>query len=216
MTKDLATMTPLPLDLTASALTGFGIGIALASAPGPVQAVILAEAVRGGPGRGLRAVAGASLSFGTLLIAMALGLSALAVSGAPLRILQVLGGAFLLWLAADGFRAGVASRAEQRPSLPPAARGSLAVLINPGAWLFLGAVAAPLLGLAATQGGTAAALATALALMAGAAIGDTALALLGGIGLRRAGPRPARWTQRGLAVVLAGLGVLLLVSGIRS
>jgi threonine/homoserine/homoserine lactone efflux protein len=201
--------------MTAGLLAGLGIGIALAGAPGPVQAVILAEAARGGPSRGLRAVAGASLTFGTLLVALALGLSALAVEGAFLDGLQIVGGAFLIWLAVDGLRAGApASTSPERRSLPPAARGSLAVLLNPGAWLFLGAVASPLFSWsAASGGGTVAALVAAFALMAGAAAGDTVLAVVGGIGMRRAPARVGDLVQRGLAVVLGLLGAWLLVSG---
>lgn len=201
---------------TTSVLAGLGIGVALAGAPGPVQAVILAEAARGGPRRGIQAVAGASLSFGTLLVALALGLSALALSGTPLRVLQVVGGAFLLWLAIDGFRSAAASTPSDRGrgSLPPAVRGSLAVLLNPGAWIFLGAVASPLFSSSAQEGGTPAALLAAIALMAGTAVGDTVLAIVGGIGLRRAGGSTGSWVQRALAVILAILGGWLLVSGL--
>lgn len=201
--------------MTAGVLAGLGIGIALAGAPGPVQAVILAEAARGGPSRGLQAVAGASLTFGTLLVALALGLSALAVEGPILEGLQIVGGAFLIWLAVDGLRAGgSASASSERRSLPPAARGSLAVLLNPGAWLFLGAVASPLFSWsAAGGGGTTAALLAAVALMAGAAAGDAVLAVIGGIGLRRAPARVGEVVQRGLAMVLGLLGAWLLLTG---
>jgi len=201
---------------TTSALAALGIGIALAGAPGPVQAVILAEAARGGPRRGIQAVVGASLSFGTLLVALALGLSALALAGTGLRFLQVVGGAFLVWLAIDGFRSASGSTPDDNAggSLPPAIRGSLAVLLNPGAWIFLGAVASPLFSSSAQEGGTPAALLSAIALMAGAALGDTALAIVGGIGLRRAGVSARRWIQRALAVILAALGGWLVVSGV--
>ena len=201
---------------TTSALAGLGIGLALAGAPGPVQAVILAEAARGGPRRAIRAVAGASLSFGTLLVALALGLSALALSGTGLRVLQVVGGAFLVWLAIDGFRSARSSEPNESRggSLPPAVRGSLAVLLNPGAWIFIGAVASPLFSSSAQEGGTPAALLAAVALMGGAALGDTALAIIGGIGLRRAGVSVGRGIQRALAAVLALLGGWLLVTGV--
>src|SRR5215467_1099050 len=82
-------------------LAGLGVGVALASAPGPVQAVLLAESVRGGVTRGLRALAGASLTFGLLLVGGALGLSAAAPRGVALSVLQVIGGGFLLWLSVD-------------------------------------------------------------------------------------------------------------------
>jgi threonine/homoserine/homoserine lactone efflux protein len=121
----------------------------------------------------------------------------------------------------EGFRsAGQAVQAvqgrgptEQR-ALPPAARGALAVLVNPGAWLFLGAVASPLLGSASRLGGRATAVFAALALMAGAAVGDVGVVLLGGMGIRRAGERVQMWVRRVLAGVLAALGTWLVVQGV--
>src|SRR5919197_5764749 len=188
---------------------GLGLGLALASAPGPVQAVLLGESIRGGVARGFRALAGANLTFGFLLVALALGLSVAAPSGAALRVLEVAGGALLLWLAFEGFRSAGRSdqAAVERRGLPPSARGSLAVLLNPGAWIFMGAVASPLLASAVHSGGKATAVIAALALMAGAGLGDVGVVLLGGLGVRRAGHRVARWVRRGLALVLAALGV---------
>jgi threonine/homoserine/homoserine lactone efflux protein len=197
-------------------LAGLGLGVALASAPGPVQAVLMAEAVRGGIARGFRALAGASLTFGLLLVSLALGLSVAPPGGAMLRLLKVAGGALLLWLAVDGFRSkrGTERAAADRRELPPAARGALAVLLNPGGWLFLGAVASPLFASASRLGGTGSALVVAGALVTGLALGDGAVVLFGGIGVRRAGERVERWVRRALAVVLAGLGLWLLVGGL--
>lgn len=196
-------------------LAGLGLGIALASAPGPVQAVLMAEAVRGGIARGLRALAGANLTFGSLLVLLALGLSLAPPSGVTLRVLNVVGGALLLWLAIEGFRSAGRPPAatSERRQLPPAARGALAVILNPGAWLFLGAVASPLFASATQQGGTPTALFAAGALVIGLAIGDGAVVLLG-LGVRRAGDRVGMWVRRGLAIVLAGLGVWLLIRGV--
>jgi threonine/homoserine/homoserine lactone efflux protein len=197
------------------AAAGLGIGIALAGAPGPVQAVLLAEAIRGGVGRGLRALAGVHLTFGLLLVVLALGVSVATPSGAALRILKLAGGAYLLWLAADGLR--TARRVDQpslgRGELPPAARGVLSILLNPGGWLFLAAVASPLFASATLRGGTGTAVLVALALVTGAAIGDVGVVMLGGIGVRRAGARVSSWVRRSLAVVLAMLGVWLVASG---
>lgn len=200
----------------APAWGGLGIGIALAGAPGPVQAILLTESVSGGVGQGLRALAGVHATFGTLMVCLALGLSIARPGGAAVRILKVVGGAFLLWLAADGLRSRSAvDRAwTDRRALPPAVRGSLAILLNPGGWLFLGAVASPLLAIATRQGGTPSALLTALGLVGGAALGDVIVVLLGGLGLRRAGDGVGRWVRRALAIVLAGLGVWLIVAGV--
>jgi threonine/homoserine/homoserine lactone efflux protein len=202
----------------APALAALSLGVALAAAPGPVQAVLLTEAVRGGLPRGFRALAGAAATFGVLLVSLALGLSVASPSGLILRIMKVAGGAFLLWLAVDGFRSAgdIDESAAGRRQLPPAARGSLAVLLNPGAWLFLGAVASPLFLEAASVGGRWSAVLAAGALMVGLALGDGAVVLIGGIGVRRSRANVGLWVRRALAILLAGLGVWLIVSGVIS
>jgi threonine/homoserine/homoserine lactone efflux protein len=197
-------------------LAGLGLGLAQARAPGPVQAVLLAESVRGGVGRGFRAMAGASLTFGSLLVALALGLSVAPPSGPLLRILEVAGGGFLVWMAIDGLRTGhqVDEDSIDRRTLPPSARGALAVLINPGAWLFLGTAATSLFATATELGGRSSALVAALALTLGLAVGDGTIVLIGGFGLRRASDRVGLWVRRVLALVLAALGVWLIVDGL--
>lgn len=198
-------------------LAAFGIGIALAGAPGPVQAVLVTEAMAGGVGRGFRALAGASLTFGTLLVAAALGWGLATPDPLIVRLLKVAGGLLLVWLAFDAIRSAayiVATDGDRRRGLPPIVRGSLAVALNPGAWLFTAAVASPLIAAAASDGGTPSALFSAAALLAGAALGDAAIVLLGGLGVRRAGPRAGEWIRRGLAAILGLLGIGLLVGGL--
>ena len=198
------------------ALTGLGLGFALAGAPGPVQAILLAESLRGGSARGLRAMAGANLTFGVLLVGLALGISVATPGEGALRVLKLVGGLFLAWLAVDGFRS--ASQTQQpaaaRPGFPPAARGAVAVLLNPPAWLFLATAASSLMAAANELGGRPAALASAIALLGGIAVGDLVVVLAAGLGLRRAGAGVGRWVRRGLALVLAGLGASLVLSGL--
>jgi threonine/homoserine/homoserine lactone efflux protein len=197
-------------------LAGLALGVALAGAPGPVQAVLLAESVRGGAARGFRAMAGANLTFAALLLALALGLSLAPPTGPILRVLKIAGGALLIWLAIDGLRSGkeAEAAATDRRSVPPVVKGALAVLINPGAWLFLGTAATSLFAAATQAGGRSAALLAAAALVFGLALGDGAVVLLGGLGLRRAGDRVGMWIRRVLALILAGLGVWLLIQGV--
>jgi len=206
------------IESIAPALAGLGIGLALAGAPGPVQAVLLAESHRGGMARGFRAMAGALLTFSLLLTGVALGLSVRPPGGPMLRVLQGAGGAFLLWLALDGFRAqGPAEGAPaDQGSSPPAIRGALAVLLNPGAWLFLGTVASSLLSSAGRDGRLGGSLLAALGLLTGCAIGDGAVVVLGGVGLRRVDARVGTWVRRALAALLAGLGLWLVVAAVTS
>jgi threonine/homoserine/homoserine lactone efflux protein len=203
-------------DTISPVAAALGVGLALASAPGPVQAVLVTEAVRGGVTRGLRAWVGAAGTFGMLLLALALGLSFAAPGDAAVRILKVVGGLLLVWLAVDGLRSARDFGPEDAasPGLHPTARGSLAIVLNPGAWLFLAAVASPLVASATRSGGRRTALATALALLIGVSSGDIALVLLAGLGLRKTRPAVVRVVQRALAVLLAGLGVWLIVQGI--
>jgi threonine/homoserine/homoserine lactone efflux protein len=195
---------------------GFGLGIALAGAPGPVQAIILSETVRGGMGRGVRVQIGANLTFAILLLALAGGVAVAAPSGSVLRAIKIVGGLFLLWIAVDGLRSSRAAAREGggKALLPPEARGTLAVVLNPGAWLFLATAASSLFASAVHAGGTSSALAAAAALAVGLALGDGAVVLLGGVGLRRVGADTVTWVQRGLAVIILALGIWLLASGV--
>jgi threonine/homoserine/homoserine lactone efflux protein len=90
------------------AVAALGIGAALASAPGPVQAVIVSEASRGGLPRGFAAMAGASATFALLLTLVALGVAVAPPTGAALGVLRICGGVVLLWLARDGLHSGLA------------------------------------------------------------------------------------------------------------
>lgn len=192
-----------------------GIGVALAGAPGPVQAVLVSEAVRGGVGRGFRALAGVHATFAALLVAIALGVTLEPPSGWVLRALCVAGGLVLVALAADGMRTEPpAGREPGRRRVSPALRGSLAILLNPPGWLFLAAVASPMLSTASHHGGVASAMVAAAALVAGAAAGDAALVVLGGAGVRRSGAGPVAWIRRLLAAALAVAGVWLIVRGV--
>jgi threonine/homoserine/homoserine lactone efflux protein len=210
-------------DTWSAVLAGLGLGIALAGAPGPVQAILLGEALRGGTGRGFRAMLGANLTLGVLLIALALGVSIAVPSDPLLRVLKVVGGLFIVFLGIDGFRS--ASSADGPPTrepkargaeLPPAARGALAVILNPPAWLFLATAASSLMASANQAGGTRTAILAALALLLGVAAGDGTLVLASGLGLRRAGSDVGRQLRRVLAVILVVLGASVIFSGIAS
>lgn len=202
---------PLPLILGA-----LGMGVALASAPGPVQAVMVIEAAHGGIRRGLLALLGAGATFTVLLGAVAVGVSVSPPTGLALQVLKVVGGCVLLGVAWEGWHAGLDPQdSQQAPSRRPAVRGALSVVANPGAWLFVAAVASPMLASATAAGGTGIAILVAAALAAGAAAGDSLLVLASGVGLPRLHVRSRRLVARLLDLLLAGLAGWLLLGGIR-
>jgi threonine/homoserine/homoserine lactone efflux protein len=204
------------MSLSVAAFTGFGIGLALSGAPGAVQALLLNESARGGVPRGLQAWAGTATTFGAMLAALALGFAFSPPSTEVVRGLRVVGALLLVFLAIDGFRsAGQAAKAAPPPArLPPFVLGSLAILLNPGAWLFGATVAGPLFRTAAGTSGTFGALVCALALLGGAAGGDVGVVLVGGLGIRRSTIKLQIRIRRILACGLGGFALWLLGSSV--
>lgn len=193
------------------------LGATLGLLPGPVQFVLLTEASRGGMRRGFSAMLGANGTFGVLLLAFAAGVAVLAPDQTPLRVLRLVGGLFLLLLAADAFRS---TRTERKTGslsiagISSPARGILAVLLNPGAWIFLATTASSLFAGAARSGGRPFAIATSVAMLAGIAGVDAPMVLLGGSVLRLERTIARRLTPV-LATGLGGFGILLVVQAIR-
>jgi threonine/homoserine/homoserine lactone efflux protein len=196
-------------------LSAFALGLVLASSPGPVQAVLLAEAARGGRRRGFAAMLGANATFAALLVALAGGLAVVAPTGAAARFIRLGGGIFLLLLAVDTWRGATRRQADvARRGLSPAPRGVLAVLLNPGAWIFLGTTAAALMADAIRRGGRGFAFLTAAAMVAGVAVIDGAFVLLASGGRTRLGTVGSARLAYVLAAALAGFGVLFIASAI--
>lgn len=210
--------------------TAFGLGIALGVSPGPVQILLLTEAARGGVGRGFRAMLGANGTFLVLLLLLAAGVTALSPGAGAIRVLEVVGGAFLLLIARDAAREVLrgedvrkAEAAAQRARdarargaamlAHPTTRGVVAVLLNPGSWLFLATTGSALIASAA-EDGRGAAILTAIALMAGVSVMDGITVLLGGGSSLLTG-RAGRWIRLGLTILLGAIGVVFLVRGIR-
>jgi threonine/homoserine/homoserine lactone efflux protein len=141
---------------------------------------------------------GANGTFGILLVLLALGLPLLSPTGVALRILQVAGGVFLLYLAVDTFRSAGDEPTSDGPgrSLPPASRGVVAVILNPGAWIFLATTATALVADATRDGGRVLAVLTSVALLAGVMVADGAVVAVGAGGRRGLGGRAWTWLIR--------------------
>jgi threonine/homoserine/homoserine lactone efflux protein len=200
-------------------LTGaFAFGFALGAAPGPVQLLILSQTARRGLAGGLRVMLGANLTVLVILLALALGLSALEPSPALLRALHIVGGAFLVGIAALELRSlGCEVETLDAPAHAdgwgPTAIGIVAVLLNPGAWLFFATTASAVLATAAADAGRTAAVATAVALTVGVSTSDLLFSVVGAGGRRVFGERGIRWIRTGLVAVLLLTGVAFVVQG---
>jgi threonine/homoserine/homoserine lactone efflux protein len=197
------------------AFAAFGLGVALGTSPGPVQLLLFSEASRGGVRRGLLAMVGANGTFGTMMLLLAAGLASLEPGETFLRVVQVIGGAFLVFLAADAIRESRRPEATEtpRPGLHPTMRGIVAVLLNPGVYVFLATTGAAVVASALDQGGRPQAFATVIALLAGVSLMDFGMVLLG-TGAHRVSDRALRILGDVLALALGALGLLLIVRGI--
>lgn len=196
-------------------LAAFGLGVALGASPGPVQLLLFSEASRGGAGRGLRAMAGANATFGAMMLLLAAGLSSLEPGETFLRVIRVIGGAFLVFLAFDATRESRRPREveETRKGLHPAVRGIVAVVLNPGVYVFLATTGTAVVASAVDQGGRGLAVVTVVALLLGVSLMDSAMVLLGA-GAHRVSDRFLRILSDVLAVAMGALGVWLVVRGI--
>ena len=196
-------------------LAAFGLGVALGASPGPVQLLLFSEASRGGAGRGLRAMAGANATFGAMMLLLAAGLSSLEPGETFLRVVKVIGGAFLVFLAFDATRESRRPHEveETRKGLHPAVRGIVAVVLNPGVYVFLATTGTAVVASAVDQGGRGLAVVTVVALLLGVSLMDSAMVLLGA-GAHRVSDRFLRILSDVLAVAMGALGVWLMVRGI--
>lgn len=198
------------------ALAAFGLGVALGASPGPVQLLLFSEASRGGAGRGLRAMAGANATFGAMMLLLAAGLSSIEPSESFLRVVKVIGGAFLVFLAYDAIRESRRPHAldeRSRGGMHPSVRGIVAVILNPGVYVFLATTGTALVASAVDQGGRGLAVVTVFALLLGVSLMDSAMVVLGA-GAHRVSERFLRIVSDVLAVAMGALGVWLIVRGI--
>ena len=196
-------------------LAAFGLGVALGASPGPVQLLLFSEASRGGAARGLRAMAGANTTFGLMMLLLAAGLSSLEPGETFLRVVKVIGGAFLVFIAVDAIHESRRPQVlvEPRGGLHPSVRGIVAVLLNPGVYVFLATTGTAVIASAVDEGGRGLAVVTVVALLVGVSLMDSAMVLLGA-GAHRVSERFLRILSDVLAVAMGALGVWLVIRGI--
>jgi threonine/homoserine/homoserine lactone efflux protein len=135
----------LPAALT-FLLLGAGIGFVAGVTPGPVLTLVVAETFQGGWRRGAAVAAGPLLADGPIIVVAVFVLAQL--PPVAVRGLSLVGGGFLLYLAASTFWSS--RRAQLTRDGPGSARttllkGWLARVLTPNAYLFWFLVGAPLL-----------------------------------------------------------------------
>ncbi len=132
--------------MLAFALQGLSLGLSAAATPGPCQAFLIAQTLRNGWKRTLLSALAPLLSDGPIIALTLLILSR--VPASFLRVVQIIGGVFVLYLAVQSYRSLRAPAVES--TAPQAPQGSLlkAVLMNflsPGPYLFWSLLAGPAL-----------------------------------------------------------------------
>lgn len=197
-------------------LLGIATGLAAGLSPGPLMAVVVAEAARGGWRRG------AAVSLAPPVTDAAIIAAALAVADRlPPEALRVLSGAGGLFAA---YLAGETLRAAGQPPVPDAAargavaggfwRGLLTNLLNPHPYLFWFTVGVPVVLAAARRSWVDAALFLVpfFLLLVGSKV---AIAVLTDRGVRLAGSRFYAWSLRLAAAGLAAAAAVLLYEALR-
>ena len=132
--------------------SGVLLGLFCGLAPGPLLALVLAQTLRHGAREGCK-IALTPLITDAPIIVLALALAArMSQLGPLLGIVSLAGGAFVLYLAWDGFRP--VRVAEEAPAEHPRSwfKGILTNLLNPHPWLFWLTVGAATLAKAMAQG----------------------------------------------------------------
>jgi threonine/homoserine/homoserine lactone efflux protein len=181
--------------------------------------LILTQTARRGLRGGLLVMLGANLTLLAILVALAVGLSAAEPSATALRVLRIAGGIVLVGIAANELRTLVSGddRTVETPDRrwDPTVIGIVAVLLNPGAWLFFATTASSVLATVAARDDRTAAVVTAVLIAVGVSASDLLFSVLGSGGRRLLGDTWLVRIRGLLAVALAALGVLFVWQGVR-
>lgn len=132
--------------MTLYLMLGIGYGFAAAMQPGPFQTYLLSQTLRNGWQRTLPAVLAPLLSDGPIIALVLFVLST--VPSWWVQLMQLAGGAFVLWLAVGIFRSWRDFDAQQRSEQPgrqSVLRATLVNLLSPGPYIYWSLVTGPIL-----------------------------------------------------------------------
>ncbi len=196
-------------------LRGLVIGFSIAAPVGPIGVLCIRRTLADGRAAGFAAGLGAATADGLYGAVAGFGLTV--VSGllvAQQGWLRAMGGAFLCWLGARTFLARPAAEAAAVRGaglLGAYASTFLLTVTNPLTILSFAAVFAGL-GIGGAGSDHAAAGALVLGVFAGSALWWLALSGTVGVLRQRVTPRGLRWVNRASGAIIAGFGLLALLS----
>jgi threonine/homoserine/homoserine lactone efflux protein len=186
---------------------GVVLGFAAALSPGPLMALVLAQAVRFGTREGLKvAVAPLITDLPIVVLAVALVGAAAGVAEGLLGAISLAGAAFVAWLGIGSIRTRGIEAGQPDEAPRSWARGALVNALSPHPYLFWIVVGAPIL-LNAADGGPAAVAAFLIGFYAALVGAKMLLAVVAGA----SGGRLRGGAYRAVMVVLGGLLLLFAV-----
>jgi threonine/homoserine/homoserine lactone efflux protein len=135
-------------------LQGAGFGFAAGTTPGPLTSYLITTTLSYGWRRGLMVILSPLLSDIPIIVLMVFVLGAL--SDSALRVLQVAGGCYVLWLAWRTWKSSEAIRNDDALDIPISGRKMLMQaaginFLSPGPYIFWGIITGPTLRTALNQ-----------------------------------------------------------------
>lgn len=217
------------------AAVAFAVGLSGALSPGPLTVLAIREGARHGWRAGPFATAGHAVAEGVTIVLLAFGLSAYVVAGSPaMTAISIVGGIVLVWMGWSTARsvptASLAARlaeaaaddrrAPRRGASVAAFRGvallGIAVSVANPYWIIWWATVGTKLTVDSLHIGWSGPLAVFLGHIVSDLLWLTLVATLVGSGSRWLGDRAYRGLLGACAVFLLALGVIFVVSGVRS
>ncbi len=197
----------------AAAAAAFGLSGGLS--PGPLLALVVAEALARGRAAGLAVAASPLVTDGPIIVAAVLLLGRVENSQPALGLINLAGGALLAWWGAGGLRTQPVTLDEvSEPGRPwsSLARGVTVNLLNPSPYVFWLTVGAPMLVRSSDQSFSSAAVFLAV-FYAGLVGSKAVLATLVARSRDVLSGRAYLWANRLLALVLLGYAAHFLYAG---
>ena len=190
-------------------ISGVVLGVSAGASPGPLLALVISQTLQYGPREGMKVALAPLLTDLPIILVSLLILSRFSEVNWVLALLSLVGGGYVLYLAYESIRAGAVAL-DEAPAAPQSIRrGGLVNALSPHPYLFWITVGGPLMvgWRAENPAAPAFFILGFYVFLVGTKIG---VALVVGRSRRFLSGRLYRYIIRGLGVMLAVFGVLLI------